>query len=163
MLPKYWISPPPLLIVNEKSPFDQDFNPCKFWKPIHFRFLALLFLVHQLTSSACAFSTAVEFLSANRNKTKPKYLISLCSLNVTPIPSKPSLPEGKNTKKMELIWIWFGFDLDFKNYLMDLDFNDFFNDLIWKFRFWTWFDLELIWRDSFFTDLILSLNKYQIQ
>ncbi len=69
----------------------------------------------------------------------------------------------KHKKKMDLIWIWFGFDLDFKNYLMDLDFNDFFNDLIWKFWFWTWFDLELIWRDSFFTDLILSLNKYQIQ
>ena len=34
--------PPPLLIVNEKSPFDQDFNPCKFWKPIQLRFLALL-------------------------------------------------------------------------------------------------------------------------
>ena len=36
------ISPPPFLIVNEKSPFDQDFNPCKFWKPIQLRFLALL-------------------------------------------------------------------------------------------------------------------------
>ena len=66
-------------------------------------------------------------------------------------------------KKMDLIWIWFGFDLNFKKYLMDLDLNNFFNDLIWKLRFWTWFDLELIWRDSFFADLILSLNKYQIQ
>ena len=79
------------------------------------------------------------------------------------MPSKPPLPEGKNTKKR----IWFGFDLDLiwilKKYLMDLDFNNFFNDLIWKLRFWTWFDLELIWRDSFFADLILSLNKYQIQ
>jgi hypothetical protein len=33
---------PPLLIVNEKSPFDQDFNPCKFWKTTQLRFLALL-------------------------------------------------------------------------------------------------------------------------
>jgi hypothetical protein len=110
MLPKYRISPPH---CEKKSSIDQDFNPCKFWKPIQLRFPALLvpiiarktffILVRQLTSSACAFSTAVEFLSANRNKTKPKYLISLCSLNVTPIPSKPSLPEGKHTKKMDLI------------------------------------------------------------
>ena len=64
---------------------------------------------------------------------------------------------------MDLIWIWFGFDLDFKKLFKDLDFYDFFKDLIWKFRFYTWFDLELIWQDSFYTDLILILNKYQIQ
>nr|CAH0105858.1 unnamed protein product [Daphnia galeata] len=72
----YFKEPP---IVNEKGKFDLDFSPCDYWKVNQHRFPALAPIARDVmgipVSSANierAFSTAVDILSAMRNKIKPK-------------------------------------------------------------------------------------------
>ena len=72
----YFKEPP---IVNEKGQFDLDFSPCDYWKVNQHRFPALAPIARDImgipVSSANierAFSTAVDILSAMRNKIKPK-------------------------------------------------------------------------------------------
>jgi hypothetical protein len=72
----YFKKPP---IVNEKGQFDLDLSPCDYWKVNQHRFPVLAPITRDImgipVSSANierAFSTAVDILSAMRNKIKPK-------------------------------------------------------------------------------------------
>ncbi|XP_059351385.1 uncharacterized protein LOC130703038 [Daphnia carinata] len=72
-----YLKEPP--IVNEKGQFGLDFSPCEYWNLNQHRFLALAPIARDIMGIPCssanierAFSTAVDILSAKRNKIKPK-------------------------------------------------------------------------------------------